>query len=208
MGQNMSFNNDLIHAMKKMRLNGPGTVPVKREIPNVIRILDIPSPSSPVRKQSGGNYDIIKHAVNAPFENDLNSTDFDDNIDALTTDDGRSIKTMMKFSADTPVLDSEQSFFTPKFLSGLFLIGISPRICHMHDDKIDRFADSYTNEELITFMLQQEERSIKLLVNKKFDLKSHVDNRVSSHIDSSLSYQDVKVLEPSDEEIVRHLKSF
>ena len=78
----------------------------------------------------------------------------------------------------------------------------------MHEDKADHFADTYTNEELIAFMLQQEERSIKLLVTMKFDLKNHVDNRVSSHIDSSLSYQDLKVLEPSDEEIVRHLKSF
>lgn len=78
----------------------------------------------------------------------------------------------------------------------------------MHDIKVDLFVDSYTNEELIKFMLQQEERSIKLLVNMKFDLKNDVDNRVSSHIDSSLSYQDVNVLEPSDEEIIRHLKSF
>ncbi len=117
MGQKMSLNDDLIHAMKKMRLEGSGTVPVKREIPNVIRILDIPSPSSPVRKQSGGDYDITKHAVNAPFENDLNSTDFDDNTDVLTNDDGRSIKTMMKFTADTPVLDSEQRFL----LLNLFL---------------------------------------------------------------------------------------
>ncbi|CAF4765358.1 unnamed protein product, partial [Rotaria magnacalcarata] len=58
MGQNMSLNEDLIHSMKKMRLNNSNVESIKNKNAGVFRILDLTPPCSPFRKQSDGEYDV------------------------------------------------------------------------------------------------------------------------------------------------------
>jgi hypothetical protein len=97
MGQKMSFNEDLIHSMKRMRLNNSSATPIDHKDVAEIRILDIPSPSSPFRKQSAGKYDIMKHAVNAPFENSTTLSSVDEKVVVNTNEYVESV--------DMPVLD-------------------------------------------------------------------------------------------------------
>lgn len=94
MGQMMSLNDDLIHSMKKMRLSSCNTSSVRNKDINVIRILDVPSPTSPIRKRSIGDYDVMKYAVNAPLDTDCIS---DSEVD----------ETSLSLVGDTPILDSE-----------------------------------------------------------------------------------------------------
>ena len=102
----MSFNDDLIHSMKKMRLSNSKTVSIDNKNVVEVRILDFPSPSSPFRKQSAVEYNIMNHAVNAPFENSATVSSVDENIVVDTNDYVESADILMKLAADTPVLDS------------------------------------------------------------------------------------------------------
>jgi len=120
MGQSMSFNDDLIHSMKKMRLSNSNVMAIDNKNVVEVRILDFPSPSSPFRKQSAGEYDIMSHAVSAPFENTATLGSVDENIVANTNDYVESPDILMKLDVDTPVLDSKRNilvFFFYKIAS-------------------------------------------------------------------------------------------
>ncbi len=106
MGQKMSFNEDLMHSMKKMRLSNSTAAPIDHRDVVEIRILEIPSPSSPFRKQPASEYDIIKHAVNAPFDNSITLDSVDENVVVLTDENVGSTNILTEFAVDTPVLDS------------------------------------------------------------------------------------------------------
>ncbi len=113
----MSFNEDLIHSMKKMRLSNPSPVPINHENVVTVRILDIPSPSSPVRKQSGGEYDIMKQTLQAPLGCSTTAGSMDENAAVHTNDYIESVDILMKFGVDTPVLDSRWNLFVFPFLT-------------------------------------------------------------------------------------------
>lgn len=68
------------------------------------------------------------------------------------------------------------------------------------------FDDSYNNEELISFMLMQEESVMKTSSNIKYELKNSFYDESRSKIDHTVDFKPVKYLEPSDEEIIKHFK--
>ena len=101
----MSFNDDMIHSMKRLRLSGFNDVRDKNEDAVIVRISDISSPCSPVRKQSKGIDKVIERAVNAPFENTIDSESFNENTPAATTDSGKHVIWSPEFCGDTPLLN-------------------------------------------------------------------------------------------------------
>ncbi|CAF4285904.1 unnamed protein product, partial [Rotaria magnacalcarata] len=104
MGQNMSLNEDLIHSMKKMRLNNSNVESIKNKNAGVFRILDLTPPCSPFRKQSDGEYDVLRRAMNAPLEVSI-ANSFDEDVVARKNGFTRSDSSSMKFTGDVPVLD-------------------------------------------------------------------------------------------------------
>jgi len=107
MGQKISSNEILVHSMKKMRLSNSDTASDNNKNADVVSILDISSPSSPVRKQSSGECDMIRRAINAPFENDCFSNSSDENGDTTTIDLNEADDVMSKLVNDTPVLQGK-----------------------------------------------------------------------------------------------------
>lgn len=76
----------------------------------------------------------------------------------------------------------------------------------MSKEKNSRFYDDYSNGELIIFMLQRKKGSIRLMNNMVLDSNNDVDKKNFLHVDCILHCQEVKFPEPSNEEIMRHLK--
>ena len=85
-------------------------------------------------------------------------------------------------------------------------IGSSSQSCDIFEDKVFHFDDNYSNEQLIRYILKKEEIPKKAVHDIKLGLKSHGDHKFFSFDDCNLISTYVKLLEPSDEEIVRHLK--
>ncbi|CAF2152302.1 unnamed protein product [Rotaria magnacalcarata] len=106
MGQNMSLNEDLIHSMKKMRLNNSNVESIKNKNAGVLRILDLTPPCSPFRKQSDGEYDVLRRAMNAPLEVSI-ANSFDEDVVVRKNGFTRSASSSMKFTSDVPVLDGK-----------------------------------------------------------------------------------------------------
>ena len=88
----------------------------------------------------------------------------------------------------------------------LLKIGTSSQQCDVLEDNAFRFDDNYSNEELILFILRQEGLSMKTVDSLKFGLKSHRDQISFSYVHCNFISTHAKLLEPSDEEIIRHLR--
>ncbi len=102
----MSSNNDLVHSMKKMRLSNSKAASTAVKNVGEVRIRDISSPSSPFRKKSTGEYDIMRNAVNAPFED---STMFDSEDEYRVINENNyteAVDVSRKFAVDVPILVS------------------------------------------------------------------------------------------------------
>ena len=68
------------------------------------------------------------------------------------------------------------------------------------------FDDNYTNEELIQFM-QKEKESMKSISNMKCDLKNVFINEPLFEKNNERNFKSVQFHAPSDEEIIRYIKS-
>lgn len=101
----MSFNEDVIHSMKKLRLSGSKDLCAENENVVIMRISDVPSPCSPVRKQSKINEDIMKRALNAPLETDINSRSVNESTLESTLDSVENEIWSQEFTGDFPLLD-------------------------------------------------------------------------------------------------------
>ncbi len=115
MGQRMSSKDDLSHSMKKLRLTSSDPTAAKRSSLVVFTILDAPSPSSPVRKESSGEYDLMRRAINAPFDTDFVTTSFDENGNKRAINDIESNDVSTKLVCDGPIVNGKQNMFFFEF---------------------------------------------------------------------------------------------
>ena len=107
MGQKISFNEDVIHSMKKLRLSGSNDLYADSGNVVIMRISDVPSPCSPVRKQSKINEDIMKNALNAPLETDSDSRSFNESTLESILDSVEHVTRSQEFAGDSPLLDGK-----------------------------------------------------------------------------------------------------
>jgi hypothetical protein len=106
MGPMMSSNNDLVHVMKKMRLSNSKAASTADKNVGEVRIRDISSPSSPFRKKSTSEYNIMRHAVYAPFENSTMFDSEDENRVVNENNYTEAVDGSTEFAVDIPILVS------------------------------------------------------------------------------------------------------
>ncbi|CAF3562642.1 unnamed protein product [Rotaria socialis] len=160
MGQKMSFNGDLIHSMKRMRLTNSSAVCTNHDDPLIFRILDITTPTSPTRKHYADEYNVFRNALNAPLEEEFITDNIDENV-----------------------IEERMDYIQP----------LHSALAHISDafnEKPTAFDDSYSNEELISFMLKQEEKAQSLDVIN-FGLRNDIREENVFELDAKLSMFDV-----------------
>lgn len=64
-----------------------------------------------------------------------------------------------------------------EILTILLKIGSSSQSCDIFEDKVFHFDDNYSNEQLIRYILKQEEIPKKAVDDMKFGLKSDGDHK-------------------------------
>ncbi|CAF1303312.1 unnamed protein product [Rotaria sp. Silwood1] len=104
MGSKMSTNEHLLHSMKNLRLSSIDSTTFEDNNSVTIRILEIPSLSSPFRKQTAGKYDVMKDAVNAPLEDDSPTKSYISSIDEVIIDETKHGNFILESAGDTPAL--------------------------------------------------------------------------------------------------------
>ncbi|CAF3107198.1 unnamed protein product [Rotaria sp. Silwood2] len=104
MGSKMSTNENLLHSMKNLRLSSIDSTTFEDNNSVTIRVLEIPSPSSPFRKQTAGKYDVMKDAVNASLEDDSPTKSYISSIDEVIIEETKHGNFLLESAGDTPVL--------------------------------------------------------------------------------------------------------
>ena len=205
MGQKMSATDDLAHAIKKIRLTNAITDYANdRSHGDVSHVVDFSCPSSPCRKAASGQYNVSVDALHAPFENDSATSSIDMAAGVVTmgsaerniNTNSESVSPVLNVNIDVGV-DSGPDDYARS----------SPLFIESMDNHHEReFCDTFSNDELLDFLRACE--------NKNHEMSSAIENAVEEDkvlrwVDNESTEQtfvSVETVEPSDEELIIHLK--
>lgn len=210
MGNKMSVNEDLIHSIKKMRVSNADDEYVNDKYHTEVRLYDTTSPCSPFRKQYGGKKSLLDRATRAPFEKSPTFDEEDEQIIMKPNNyiECTDISTESISVANMRVINSKFLSFSIKLTILFTSIDLQSNESALLNENICKFDDSYSNDELATFMVKQQESHASLgsqLIS--VSEKKIFANKTCCMIRRSLDLESALSLEPSNEEIIGFLKA-
>lgn len=205
MGQKMSNTHELSHAMKKMRLtNLASCADDKGETVNFGSVVDTYSPCSPFRKGANRQVNLLEDACHATFENQSSSNsveaaeEYAEVNDCEWSGDGGIVPVLSitKVHAELHLEDLPED--------GCRQLRSSTESLHnRYDDKCD---DLYSNEELLCFLKACEKDIERFHRDASLVVYYGGSSLLVEEKSAEKAFKSVQSYEPSDEEMIHHLK--
>lgn len=207
MGQKMSVNPELCHAMKKLRLlQESNDEYVGEKLDSVTHVINGQSPFSPLRKEAGRQLKVLAAATAAPLVNTSISDENDEwNEENCRDEEGQSnlyvsgADTLKSITVDDPILygqnDRDQ------------VCEVAVELDAVTTGSDDECQDPVTNQDLLTFF-RNSEKNKKIFNRSNCSFEKNKDDKVflkTVHCFSQKHFF-LEGLEPSNEALIRYLK--